>query len=336
MGFATGSFTLATVSCAGGPGFPVVVDDGRAVALKAIEEAGRRLRLRLGDVTSLFAFLQDWEANFTTLREILSRRDLAPQSVPLEGLRLEAPFMPRQILCSGANYRQHVIQMIIHMETDATIRAQPESERRARAAEIVARRAAEGTPYVFAKLPSSIAGPCDPIHIPSTTRKPDWEMELGVVFGRPTRNVTRAQALDHVAGYLIVNDITNRDLVFREDSKALGSDWIAGKSSPGYMPIGPFLVPAAFVPDPQALQLQLRLNGEIKQDANTADMIFPIAQQIAFASTHARLLPGDLLATGSPHGNGTDYGRFLQPGDVVEAEIEGFGKQRNEIFAELP
>jgi 2-keto-4-pentenoate hydratase/2-oxohepta-3-ene-1,7-dioic acid hydratase in catechol pathway len=334
MGFGSERFALATVSCAGGPGFPVVADAGRAVALAAVERAGRTLGVHMADVSSLFAVLQDWERNFDAIRTVLSRHDFSAQAVELDGLRFEAPFVPRQILCTGANYRQHVIQMIIHMETDPAIRAQPEDVRRKRATEIVAKRAAEGAPYVFAKLPSTVTGPRDPIQIPATTQKADWEMELGVVFGRETRNVTRERALDHVAGYMIVNDITNRDLVFRDDSKALGSDWIMGKSSPTYLPIGPLLVPAAFVPDPQALQLRLKLNGEIKQDASTGDMIFDIARQIEFASTHVKLLPGDLLATGSPHGNGTDYGRFLQPGDVLEAEIDGFGAQRNEIVAE--
>jgi 2,4-didehydro-3-deoxy-L-rhamnonate hydrolase len=121
----------------------------------------------------------------------------------------------------------------------------------------------------------------------------------------------------------------------RDEVKAMGTDWVAGKSAPTYLPTGPFMLPAAFVSDPAALQLRLRLNGDIKQDESTADMLFDIPRLIEYLSSMVRLWPGDLICTGSPAGNGTHYQRFLQPGDVVESTISGLGLQRNPVVAEI-
>ncbi|HEY8509347.1 MAG TPA: fumarylacetoacetate hydrolase family protein, partial [Steroidobacteraceae bacterium] len=141
-------------------------------------------------------------------------------------------------------------------------------------------------------------------------------------------------AMEFVAGYMLVNDITVRELVARPDLPRLGSDWLQSKNSPGFLPTGPFLVPAEFVPDPYAIRLQLRLNGELMQDELTSDMIFDIATQIEYISRHAQLLPGDLICTGTPAGCGTRYQRFLQPGDVLECSAEGLGTQRTVCIAE--
>ena len=164
--------------------------------------------------------------------------------------------------------------------------------------------------------------------------QPDWELELAVIIGKPARHVRRENALDYVAGYTIVNDITNRDLVFRKDAGTWERTGSRPKASPGYLPIGPYLVPAAFVADPQNLQITLKLNGQMMQDESTADMIFGVARIIEYLSKHVQLWPGDLIATGSPAGNGTHYNRFLKPGDVMEGSITGLGTQRNPCIAE--
>jgi 2-keto-4-pentenoate hydratase/2-oxohepta-3-ene-1,7-dioic acid hydratase in catechol pathway len=238
--------------------------------------------------------------------------------------------LPRQIFCSGANYKKHVIDLIIDEGGGPMTENMTAEERRAWATRMMDDRAANGYPYMFSKPVSVVTGAYDNIILPPHAKAPDWELELGVVIGRKARHVARAEALNYVAGYSIVNDITNRDHVFRRDAvKAMGSDWVAAKGSPTYLPFGPYLVPAAFVPDPQNLQLTLKLNGEIKQDESTADMIFDIARQIEYLSSLVELWPGDVICTGSPAGNGTHYKRFLQEGDVVESTITGLGTQRN-------
>jgi 2,4-diketo-3-deoxy-L-fuconate hydrolase len=148
--------------------------------------------------------------------------------------------------------------------------------------------------------------------------------------------VPRAHAMEFVAGYTIVNDISDRTRLWRRDElKAMGTDWIAGKSAPTYLPTGPYLLPSKFVARPDDLRLTLRLNGEIKQNESTSDMIFDIPRLIEYLSAMVQLMPGDVICTGSPAGNGTHFNRFLQPGDVIEASISGLGFQRNEVVAEV-
>jgi 2-keto-4-pentenoate hydratase/2-oxohepta-3-ene-1,7-dioic acid hydratase in catechol pathway len=234
------------------------------------------------------------------------------------------------VFCSGANYKKHVIDLIVDEGGGPASENMTPEERRAWATKMMDDRAANGFPYMFTKPVSAITGAQDNIVLPPHAKAPDWELELGVVIGRKARHVSKIEALNYVAGYSIVNDITNRDHVFRRDAvKAMGTDWVAAKGSPTYLPFGPYLVPSAFVPDPQTLQLTLKLNGEIKQDESTADMIFDVARQIEYLSSLVELWPGDVICTGSPAGNGTHYKRFLREGDVVESTITGLGMQRN-------
>jgi 2-keto-4-pentenoate hydratase/2-oxohepta-3-ene-1,7-dioic acid hydratase in catechol pathway len=149
-----------------------------------------------------------------------------------------------------------------------------------------------------------------------------------VVIGRGGRGIARARALEHVAGYMVANDISARDLIARTDYKMLGTDWLKSKGQPGFLPLGPLLVPARFVPDPHRLGMRLTVSGQVMQDETTADMIFGIERQIEYISQYCELLPGDVICTGSPAGNGTHYNRFLRDGDVMEAEIDGLGRQR--------
>jgi len=251
---------------------------------------------------------------------------------PLRELAVHPPVSPERVFQSGANYRTHVIDLIVAQRIGQHDGEDP-AALRARAAEAMDARAARGTPYVFLGLPSAITGSFDDVVLPARGAEHDWELELGVVIGRPAYRVHRDQALEHVAGYTIVNDVTTRDLVFRPDVPGIGTDWLASKNAPTFSPTGPFLVPAAFV-DPAALRVRLRLNGEVMQDGPTSDMIFDVARLVEHTSAITELRPGDLLMTGSPAGNGAHHGRFLRPGDVMEGEITGLGTQRNRCVGE--
>ena len=174
-----------------------------------------------------------------------------------------------------------------------------------------------------------MSGAYDEIRLPDVGTDVDWELELGVVIGRTAHRVSVHEALDYVAGYTIVNDLTARSLVPRDDMAKIGTDWFRAKNQPGFFPTGPWLVPARFVSDPAALRMRLTLNGRIMQDATTEDLAFDVPSLLSYTSSIAILQPGDLLITGSPAGNGSHWKRFLTDGDVVESTIEGLGSQRN-------
>jgi 2,4-didehydro-3-deoxy-L-rhamnonate hydrolase len=274
--------------------------------------------------------LDRWKANLPALSRIADALASRPSvsGVSLQRLRTHAPVIPRQIFQAGANYHKHVVDLIV----DGSVARDPSTnvERvRADAEEMMRKRAKDGKPYIFTGLASSLTGPHDPIVIPYDASQADWELELAAVIGVPARRVARNNALKHVAGYTIANDITARERVGRPDLPQMGMDWIASKGSPTFLPVGPFITPAEFVADPQSLRITLRLNGEVMQDESTSDMIFSVARIIEFISQYVQLLPGDLILTGSPSGNGTHYNRFLRPGDVVEGEVTGLGKIRN-------
>ncbi|KAF0675361.1 fumarylacetoacetate hydrolase family protein [Profundibacterium mesophilum] len=183
-------------------------------------------------------------------------------------------------------------------------------------------------PILFSKASSALSGPNDTITLPQGSRKGDWEVELGVVIGRDCHGVSEADALSHVAGYCTINDVSEREFQIER-----GGQWIKGKSAPGFGPIGPWLVTADEVPDPQALRLWLSLNGTRVQDGETSDMIFGVAEIISYMSRFMRLQPGDIIATGTPSGVGMGMSpqRFLQPGDRLELEVSGLGRQVQEI-----
>jgi len=254
-------------------------------------------------------------------------------AIALAELRLRLPLRPRQIICIGANYRRHVIEMMTDHDVGSEAGLTQE-QRRERATRLMDHRAAHGQPYAFVKPASCLLPPGDDLVLPPDCAQIDWELELAVVIGRPCFRVSRENALDYVAGYAVANDISARDRLNRRDIPGMGLDFIAGKGAPGFFPFGPFIVPAVFAGDPQDLTLELRLNGQVMQHESTADMIFPVAALIEFVSTHMSLLPGDVISTGSPAGNGTHHGRFLQPGDLVEGRIEGLGSQRFSCVAE--
>ena len=182
-------------------------------------------------------------------------------------------------------------------------------------------------PIIFSKASSALSGPFDPVIIPRQSTKTDWEVELGVVIGKAASYVSEADALNYVAGYCTVNDVSERAFQIEK-----GGQWIKGKSAPSFGPIGPYLVTADEVPDPQNLSLSLSLNGATVQDSNTSDMIFGVAEIVYYMSQFMTLLPGDIIATGTPSGvgMGMEPQRFLVEGDVMELEVQGLGRQRQQ------
>ncbi len=183
-------------------------------------------------------------------------------------------------------------------------------------------------PIVFMKATSSICGPHDPVYLPRGAQKGDWEVELGVVIGKRAKYVSEADALSHVAGYCVVNDVSERAFQMERVGQ-----WTKGKSADTFGPIGPWLVTPDEAGDPQTLDLTLDLNGQRVQTGNTATMIFTVAQIIAHLSEMMTLHPGDVIATGTPPGVGMGMKpqRFLRAGDVMELSIAGLGQQRQEV-----
>lgn len=317
-----GPFALATLSAHAGPEFPaLVLPQGTALDLRSA----------LADPTATVrSLLETWDDTLPRLHALAA--DGAQPWRELEQFTVHAPVEPRQVFQSGANYRQHVIDLhVAHRAPDDPL--SPE-EARAEAAALMDQRAADDLPYVFLGLPSAITGPYDDVTLPYSVEQPDWELELAAVVSRPAYRVTVEEALDHIAGYTIANDLTDRATVFRRDMPQIGTDWLASKNVPGFTPLGPWIVPAGSLADPGDLQVTLKLNGEVMQDESTKDMIFSVARMVSYASRYARLLPGDLVLTGSPAGNGMHWGRLLRDGDVMEGSVTGLGVQRTRCVAE--
>ena len=230
--------------------------------------------------------------------------EVAPDAEPLVGGRLAAPLRPPKIVAIGLNYLDHV--------RESGMDAAPER------------------PLVFTKFPTSVIGDGDRIEFdPALTERVDWEVELAVVVGRRMRNVATEDALAHVFGYTVANDVSARDLQFGD------GQWVRGKSLDTFCPLGPVIVTADEVPDPQALGLRTRVNGETVQESNTTEMVFGVAELLAFCSRSFTLDPGDVVLTGTPWGCGEFMNppRSLAVGDLVEAEIEGIGALRNPVVA---
>ena len=216
---------------------------------------------------------------------------------------LAAPLQPGKIVGIGLNYLDHIRESKL---------PQP------------------AQPLVFAKLPSSVTGPSDPIFVDvELATQVDWEVELGVIVGRRMRHVAASAALDYVFGYTVCNDVSARDVQFSE------SQWTRGKSFDSFCPLGPVVVTADEIPDPQVLALGTRVNGEVMQDSSTAQMLFGVAELLAFCSRTFTLEPGDLLLTGTPWGCGyfMNPPRALEVGDLVEWEVERIGVLRNAVAA---
>jgi 2-keto-4-pentenoate hydratase/2-oxohepta-3-ene-1,7-dioic acid hydratase in catechol pathway len=338
------TFKLGTFSIAGCSAFPGMVVGERVLSLHAVASYLGRSGRQLEGYGSMQSLLSHWEHDFPLLEEVAEALeharapDLVLSSAPLAALCVGAPLPePRHVYCSGANYKKHVVQLIVAQVSDET-QGMGAEERRAFGERKMDDRARKGTPFFFLKSQSAVTGPFDPIVLPIDAEQPDWELELAVVIGRSARRVSRERALDYVAGYTIANDITRRERVNRKqgDAREMGMDWIASKCAPTFLPLGPYIIPAAFIGDPQSLRITLKLNGATMQDESTSDMIFGVARLLEHLSAIVELQPGDVICTGSPAGNGAHYGRFLRPGDVLEGSISGLGAQRNVCTREEP
>ena len=282
--------------------------DGTTACVALTEDGPRRLP-QLDAYPGVFKALQHWAELETVLR------DVDPRAGTPVGGRVVAPLRyPRCVLCSGSNYRDHLAEM-----TNDAGRAV--------------------WPFFFLKPPvTTVIGPGEPIVIdPDPAQQVDWEAELGVVIGRPGRHIAVDDALSHVAGYTIVNDVSARGPHHRTDAFAppFAWDWLASKGQDTFCPIGPGVTPAWLIDDPHKLPIRLTVNGVERQRSNTDQMILSVADLIAAASRMLTLSPGDLIATGTPAGVGLPTGTFLRPGDVVDIELGPLGVLRNPVIARI-
>ncbi len=273
-----------------------------------VEKGGRYFPLSgaaptLGLPATVIGLFDDWAKHRQALEAFAAACDAA-NGLAATDVRLLAPLLyPGKVLCAGANYFDHLAEM-------GMPGARKEDQRL----------------FFFMKPPrNAVVGPGATVHMPIGTKAFDWEIELAVVIGTTARNVSVESALEHVAFYTVAIDFSARDHN-RAPETFYKLDWVAGKANDTCCPLGPRLVPAATIKDPQNLGLKLWVNGELKQDGRSSNMIFSVAEQISIASRIMTLDPGDLLLTGTPAGVGSPKQTFLKVGDQVDAEIEGIGR----------
>jgi 2-keto-4-pentenoate hydratase/2-oxohepta-3-ene-1,7-dioic acid hydratase in catechol pathway len=279
--------------------FGALADNGVLPLARAAQSIGKSGELFI----DILAFLSAGDVAIRKAQDLIRE---APQSdfVPLANVRLRAPISrPGKIIAVGLNYRDHSIE--------AGAKELPK------------------TPIIFAKFTTSISGPGDPIVIPIGDPQVDYEAELAVVIGRKGKGISAANALQYVAGYMPLNDVSARAWQFGD------KQWVRGKSPDTFCPTGPYLTTRDEIPDPHSLVIAARVNGTTLQDSNTSRMIFRIPELIEFISASITLEPGDIIATGTPEGVGVfrNPPLFLKPGDVVEVEIEKLGVLRNPVVA---
>lgn len=314
--FALGTATLADGSHA------VVLAAGNLLNLDSVAD-----RLDLAAPITTRAVLEEWDRLLPLLRAAAESGD--GEWISVADATVSAPVEPRQILQAGANYRTHVIDLAVKHADISNGRT--EEQVRADAAEMMDKRAAEGDPYFFVGLPSAVTGPYDTVTLPAGTQKNDWELELVAVVGRRAYQLSPDNALEAIAGYTIANDLTTRELVFRRDMPEIGTDWLRAKNAPGFLPLGPWIVPKDDAGEVSEMRLTLELDGKAMQDESTKDMLFDVASLVSAVSQTVQLLPGDLILTGSPAGNGMHWGRLLRDGDVMTSTITGLGYQQTRV-----
>lgn len=270
------------------------------------------------DSGSVLGLLRSWDAVHPRLHKV-AQTVSSSDGDALADTKLLAPILyPGALYCAGANYWDHLEEMA---EIAKRVTGKAPAMTKAK------------DPYFFMKnTAGAIIGPGAQARLPPFSKQIDWEAELGVVIGKTCRNVSVAQAFDVVAGYLIVNDLSARDLMKREGSP-FGMDWVGQKCFEDAAPMGPWLTPAAYVADPNNLPVKLWVNGMLKQNSNTGRLVHGIAEQIAYLSEHFTLFPGDVIATGTPSGVGMPRGEFLKAGDEVRIEIGGCGVLTNTMVA---
>ena len=259
-----------------------------------------------GKIRDLSLLIPDFTPEWMSPAKLQALQTIDLLRMPLvpEGTRLGAPVAgTRQFVAIGLNYRQHAEESGLEIPKE---------------------------PVVFTKAITCIAGPNDDVELPEGSVAGDWEIELGFVIGTLARKVSVAQALSHVAGYCLANDVSERDWQIKRNGQ-----WGKGKSFDGFGPIGPWLVTSDELPDPQSIPLELAVNGETRQKSNTADMIFSVAEIVSYLSQFMTLLPGDLVITGTPQGVGLGMKPnpvFLSRGDVMTLSAGPLGSQRQQVL----
>ena len=257
-----------------------------------------------GKLRDLSLLIPDWTPEWLAPEKLAAVAAIDLERMPLvaPGARLGTPIAgTRQFVCIGLNYRQHAEESGLPIPDE---------------------------PVVFTKALTSLAGPNDDVVLPPDSVAGDWEVELGVVIGQEASCVSVEQALSHVAGYCLANDVSERDWQLKRNGQ-----WSKGKSFPGFGPVGPWMVTADELPDPQALPLELKVNGVVMQSGHTSDMIFSVAEVVSYLSQFMTLLPGDLVITGTPAGVGLGMKppQFLKAGDVMELAGGPLGTQRQPV-----
>jgi 2,4-didehydro-3-deoxy-L-rhamnonate hydrolase len=326
-------FKLGTfVTQAGGQMAAIVLGDDAiniAAAYETFRDSAAGRGKVLGDSRSIFGLLEDWDANFAVLQEmVVFIEKEGVKSARLKGavarladLRPMAPVQRAgKILNAAQNFQEHVDEMIRSgmSPTDKQFTGAKQTSH----------------PYMFLKTSSSLCGANDDIAIPHGMTKIDWEAELCIAIGRKAKRVKASKALEHIAGFLTGNDVSCRDIQMRPDRPGLRSDWFGGKCHDNFAPMGPFLVPRQFVPNHMKLRIQLIVNGETKQNGNTSQFIYSPEEQIEFSSNIVTLHTGDLFFCGTCGGVGQGTNTFLKAGDVMETEIESLGRMKNRMVAD--
>ncbi len=282
--------------------------------------------IELAATRAIDDLLEDWDVNFSRLQEMVAaiEKDGRPGALKLESLRALPPVLrPGKMFYAAQNFQEHVDEMLRAGMTPAG------------GAKFTGEKSTT-KPYLFLKAPSTLAGAYDDIAIPRGMSKIDWEAEIALAIGKPGKRIKAERALDHVAGFMTTNDVSCRDLQIRPDRPGLRSDWLGGKSHDNFAPMGPFLVPRAFVPNHMNLFIRLAVNGEVKQNGNTSQFIFTPEEEIEYASNILTLQSGDIFSCGTCGGVGQGTNSFLKAGDVMETEIESLGRMRNRFVAEAP
>jgi len=310
-------FKLGTFSKQGGKPFAaIVVDDAATELAQAAKAAGKTLT-----GATIQDLLEDWDRNFATLQEIVAKLD-ANGATSVASLNARPPVgRPGKMFYAAQNFQEHVDEML---RAGMTPKEGPK----------FTGDKSTSKPYLFLKAPSCLAGANDDIAIPRDLKRIDWEAEIACVISKPAKHVTAARALDHVAGWMTTNDVSARDLQIRADRPGLRSDWLNGKSHDNFAPMGPYLVPRAFVADHMKLFIHLSVNGVQKQNGNTSQFIFTPEEQIEYGSGILSLQSGDIFVCGTCGGVGQGTHTFLNAGDVMETEVEGLGKMRNKFVEE--
>ena len=305
------SYLLVTYQSDKGPRAGVVVGDKLFDAAAFTRKAG---------YVTMLDILNDWRAAEPALRKAAAAAGKSKlKSKPLNRAKLLAPVLwPSAIYCAGANYTDHMMEMAKLQN----IPPAPDPH------EVGLK------PWHFIKASRSVTGQGATVKLPAASQAIDWEAELGAVIGRTAKNVPLEKALDYVAGYTVANELSARDLGKRPqlpDSSPFKWDWVGQKCFDDACPLGPWIVPARDIKDPQKLGIKLWVNDVIKQDSYTSDMIFTLAEQISHLSSRITLHPGDIVLTGTPAGVGAARREFLKAGDVTKVWVENIGTLTNKM-----